>query len=235
VIVDRTNVRRVATFGVLFAGGLLVVLLGAHVTPGGYHGHFRYVSPHSYAPRPSLTIPAPASGTATADSLEHAGSSWVSVPLLLAVVAIMILIVVVLWISVPRPGRWARRRRVPAPAQPTAQQAAEDLARRLAHAVDAGFDELATGPVDDAIIACWLSLRDAAVAAGVEQRQSDTPEEFVSRVLESAQVRPAPLRELAQLYREARFSAHPMTETDRAAARAALQAVGADLLAGVRA
>jgi hypothetical protein len=73
------------------------------------------------------------------------------------------------------------------------------------------------------------------VAAGVEPRQSDTPDEFVRRVLESAQVRPAPLRELAELYREARFSAHPMTETDRAAARTALRAVGADLLAGVHA
>jgi type II secretory pathway pseudopilin PulG len=230
-----TNARRAAALGVLFAAALLVVVLGAHVTPGGYHGHFRYVPPHSFAPRPSLAIPATPSGTATSDSLEHAGSSWVSVPLLLAVVAIVILVVVVLWISVPRPGRWARRRRAAAPAQQTAQQAAEDLARQLARAVDAGYEDLAAGPVEDAIIACWLSLRDAALAAGVEPRQSDTPDEFVRRVLGSAQVRPAPLRELAELYREARFSAHPMTETDRAAARTALRAVGADLLAGVHA
>jgi hypothetical protein len=105
----------------------------------------------------------------------------------------------------------------------------------LANAVGAGFDELASGPVAEAIIACWLSMRDAAVAAGVEQRRSDTPEEFVSRVLESAQVRPAPLHELAQLYREARFSAHAMTDADRAAPPAALQAVGADLSAGAHA
>jgi hypothetical protein len=235
VTVERINARRVAGLGVLFAASMLVVLLGAHVTPRGYRGHVRYVAPHSYAPATPTNASAPAAASATPDSLNHPGSAWVSIPLLLGVAAAVIIVVAALWSSLPRPGRWARTRRRRAPASPTAHQAGADLAQRLADAVDAGMGALDDRPVADAIIACWLSLRDAAVAAGVERRQSDTSEEFVSRVLGSAQVRPAPLGELAQLYREARFSAHAMTEADRAAARAALRAVGADLVAGAHA
>lgn len=36
---ERINVRRVTGLGVLFAASMLVVLLGAHVTPRGYRGH----------------------------------------------------------------------------------------------------------------------------------------------------------------------------------------------------
>ncbi|MDQ2751196.1 MAG: DUF4129 domain-containing protein [Actinomycetota bacterium] len=233
--VPRADVGRLAALGVLFAVGTLLVVLAAHVTPQGYHGHVRYVAPHSFAPRSPDTTSAPASSATPTDSLERRANGWVSAPLLLGVAAILITAVLALLTNLSPPGRWARGRRQSAPREPSAQQAAEDLARRLAQAVDAGVDELADGPVAEAIIACWLLLRDAALAAGVEPRHSDTPEEFVSRVLASAQARPAPLRELSQLYREARFSAHAMTAADRAAARAALHAVRADLSAGVRA
>jgi hypothetical protein len=226
--------RRAAALGAVLAAGILVVLLGSHATPGGYHGTTRYVKPF-LGPKVRHPVPQP-SQDAVQRAHEHAGSPFVSIPLLLAVVAILIVVISILSWTVGLPGLPKRRRarqRDAAPDQPT--PAAEDLAGHLAQAVDAGLDTLGEGPVEDAVIRCWLVMRDAAIATGVVPRPSDTPEEFVRRVLASSQVHAAPLRDLADLYREARFSAHPMTEAHRTAARSALESVRADLQAGVRA
>ena len=62
--------------------------------------------------------------------------------------------------------------------------------------------------------------------------RADTPEEAVGRMLGAGGVRAEPLRRLADLYREARFSRHRMTETDVDAARAALTGILDDLRQG---
>jgi hypothetical protein len=99
----------------------------------------------------------------------------------------------------------------------------------LARAIDAGFDELERGPVTDAIIACWLRVEAATAGAGMTRQAAETSAEFADRVLGSYGAREQPLRRLAALYREARFSAHPMQEHNRTEARACLDAIRADL------
>ena len=60
-------------------------------------------------------------------------------------------------------------------------------------------------------------------------RPSDTAAEFVQRTLRSLDLDPRAIASLASLYREARFSEHPVGEDARAAARAALETLHADL------
>lgn len=99
----------------------------------------------------------------------------------------------------------------------------------LTAGIDAGFDALERGPASDAIIACWLHLEASATEVGLTKLPAETSAEFADRVLGSYRVRPEPLRRLAALYREARFSSHPTPEQAREAARECLEAIRDDL------
>lgn len=99
-------------------------------------------------------------------------------------------------------------------------------------AVGRSLRRIATGTPTDAIIACWVVLENAAERAGVERVPTETTAQFTARVV--AVRRGTPLSEtsllrLADLYREARFSRHPMTEVHRAEARAELEVLSAEL------
>ena len=72
----------------------------------------------------------------------------------------------------------------------------------------AGLAELARGPVDETIIACWVRLEDAVATAGVERLPSETPAELATRVLRELPVPEVATRRLLALYREARYSRH---------------------------
>lgn len=88
---------------------------------------------------------------------------------------------------------------------------------------------VARGVPSDAVIAAWVALEDACRAAGIRDDQSRTSTELVTAVLRSHRVERAPLDTLGGLYREARFSTHPIGEEHRSAARAALVQVQGDL------
>ena len=68
--------------------------------------------------------------------------------------------------------------------------------------------------------------------AGAPPRMADTPAEVLSRAIASGMVRSAPAATLTGLFRQARYSSHPMTETDRTAAIDALAQVRIDLGSG---
>lgn len=132
-----------------------------------------------------------------------------------------------------RPSGLRVRSRVPAPAVPDAADAAADERRRLQGQVLAGLADMEQdGDPRRAIIACWLGLERAAAAAGTPRAASETPADLATRVLAAHAVRPRALAVLAGLYREARYSVHPLTSAHRDTAREALQDVHADL-AGV--
>jgi hypothetical protein len=82
----------------------------------------------------------------------------------------------------------------------------------------------------DGIVACWLRLEEVVAASGVTLRPAETSTELATRVLQTLDVDPRAVARLAALYREARFSEHPMGEDGRAAARAALRTLHQDLL-----
>lgn len=99
--------------------------------------------------------------------------------------------------------------------------------KELSDAVDDGLAALASGPVDDVIIACWVRLEEAAAAGGVTRQPSETSAELAVRMLARFDVPDEPVERLLSLYRAARYSRHRLGEDDRAAAIASLREVGA--------
>ena len=78
------------------------------------------------------------------------------------------------------------------------------------------------GSPRNAIVAAWVRLEEFAAAQGLRRQPADTPAEFVARALASYSLDAAALDRLADLYREARFSEHPITERHRDDARECL-------------
>ncbi|MFC6705980.1 DUF4129 domain-containing protein [Flexivirga alba] len=90
------------------------------------------------------------------------------------------------------------------------------------------------GAPSNAVVACWVDLEQAVAQVGVERRPSETSAELTIRVLDALDVDRRALRTLGALYREARYSAHPLTEQDRASAQRALTTLHRSLLATTR-
>ena len=110
---------------------------------------------------------------------------------------------------------------------------AEPDAGPLAAALAAGARALHSDPDPRAaIIGCYAAMERSLADAGLPPQQADTPAEVLSRATESGLVRSASAGALTGLFRQARYSRHPMTEADRAAAIGALTQVQADLGSG---
>jgi hypothetical protein len=97
------------------------------------------------------------------------------------------------------------------------------------------LDALSYGTPAQGIIAAWTRLEATLREVGVTLPPSRTASEVCVEVLGRFDVAPDTLRTLADLYREARWSRHPLTEADRATAAAAYRALDADLRAIVTA
>ena len=98
-------------------------------------------------------------------------------------------------------------------------------------AVEAGLVELSDADADPrrAVIACWVRLERAAAAAGTPRLTGDSPTELVVRLLSGHRVSRRTLEGLADVYREARYATHPVTERSRQDALAALRQLRAEL------
>jgi hypothetical protein len=99
----------------------------------------------------------------------------------------------------------------------------------LVESADTRMALLQEGTPRNAIVACWVDLEDSASAAGLPRRPSETSAEYTVRVLRTWDIAPDAMGALAELYREARYSRHPLTERHRAAAVERLTAVHDDL------
>jgi hypothetical protein len=102
----------------------------------------------------------------------------------------------------------------------------------LARAAEVGLAEagdLSREP-REAIIACYAAMeRELENSPDVVPRESDTPTEVLARAVEHHALRADSATELVDLFEEARFSRHVMTEDHREAAVRALQLVLAEL------
>ena len=148
---------------------------------------------------------------------------------LLGVLLIVLVVATVRWVVKagiwPTPGRRAVRRRrdrriTALPEMPE---------RELAVDVGAARDALVGGSPRNAIVACWMQLERDVAAAGLPRDAAETSAEYVERVVSASSVEPGPIRELAALYREARFSLHDLGDGHRTRALAALNRVEAVL------
>jgi hypothetical protein len=101
-----------------------------------------------------------------------------------------------------------------------------DEQARVAQQVTADATEQETllreGDPRNGIVAAWHHFEVQGERAGVARRASETSSEYGLRILDLAEADDGSVNRLAELYREARFSDHPVTEEHRARALAAL-------------
>lgn len=104
----------------------------------------------------------------------------------------------------------------------------------LVVAAERGLAEVADlrrGP-REAIIACYVAMEEAlASTPGSAPLESDTPSEVLARAVTARALRADNAATLVELFAEARFSTHTMTETHRETAERALRTVLGELLA----
>ncbi len=156
--------------------------------------------------------------------------SWIAtLQPFIGVLLIVLVVIAMVSVRIARPlssfrwrrSRWWRSWQVAPLPEVTERELTVDVAAALA--------ALAAGSPRNAIVACWMQLESDAAKVGLPRMVAETPAEYVERVVVSSSVDPAPIKELAELYREARFSHHKLDDTDRARALDTLHRVEATL------
>ncbi|OWA12016.1 hypothetical protein B9W62_08235 [Streptomyces sp. CS113] len=154
-------------------------------------------------------------------STDHSSLPLHLVLVLLAAVAVVLVVVAVV--------RRLRRFGLRVPQRPglagTATQ--DDDARLLLSAVHSGRRALAGTGADAraAVIACYAAMEDALAASGVPRHASDSPADLLSRAAGAGFAPGSAAPRLTALFREARYSSHPMDASHRAAAADALEEI----------
>ncbi len=201
-------------------GTIVAVLFVAVATAGSVE--FADPSISSSGIPPDTTIPDTVLSIGTAESTE-----W-QVPGFLGVILRVVFFVgvaIIVWLVLRyawrhRPTlRWSRRRRP----RPVEFDVLDEVATAITADAEAQQLALRRGTPRNAIVECWLRLEAAVVAAGVPRRPADTSTDLMLRVLAERPIDPTAIANLAALYREARFSDHPMSEDSR---REAIDALG---------
>jgi hypothetical protein len=176
--------------------------------------------------KPHLTLPkVPAIRSTERPPTTGGGGSTFHIPigpilygLLIAV--LVAAVVISIW--------WSSRLR-----RPAAPLVIEDVdTEELQAAVAEG--RAALQAVDDAraaIIACYVAMERSLADRGTARTAADTPDELLARAVASGTVRGTAAGSLTALFYEARFSTHPLSADQRDAARAALDAISAELAA----
>lgn len=115
-------------------------------------------------------------------------------------------------------------------ASPNAPEAETPEARRLRHAVAAGLRALREHDEPrHAIIACYARLEHLLEDYGMPADAALTPQEYMGSALRGLDVPEAALAGLVGLFEQARYSLHPLDETDKEMAAAYLETIKAHL------
>ncbi|HEV2885684.1 MAG TPA: DUF4129 domain-containing protein [Jatrophihabitans sp.] len=157
-------------------------------------------------------------------------TSWVPWSFLHLMVASLVLLSVIALVValVPRLPRWRRSRPRRARARPV-ELAPDDLVREVSRTLASTMSQLAGGQIRDGVILCWHRLEQTAEAAGLRRSPAETSSELAEKLLATLPLSEAPLNRLAALYREARFSSHPIPAAAVDQARADLAQLRAEL------
>ncbi|WP_435174346.1 DUF4129 domain-containing protein [Actinacidiphila sp. bgisy145] len=214
---------------VLLAATLVVPLLilvlhrfgssGSHETG---QGHGRESSPFpSPQPDPAPT-PLPPRHAGHAGHSMHFGLTRILLGLGIALlVAVVVIAGLRLWRYVPRP---------PAAEAPATYATLDDEQERLVQAVDSGRRALLDGAdARAAVIACYAAMEESLADSGVARRASDSPQDLLERAVANGLPTGAAAAALTTLFREARYSTHPMDGSHRDRAAAALAEIADSL------
>ena len=83
-----------------------------------------------------------------------------------------------------------------------------------------------------AVVACYLRLLEIAANYGPERNSSETPAEYLRRVLSFTATAAVPAASLTGLFERARYSRQPVTESMRSEAIASLSSLQSELTFG---
>lgn len=221
-------------FAISLAGVVLVVLLvglAARAGPSGVtHG-----TPHDnlfHAPSTAPQHPAgQGAGAPKLRTLSHRPSTIPGAPFIGLVVRVA-LAVWVFWLLL-RGLIWlhddlqARRSNEPRPVEVQFEvlDDPEPLIEEMRRDADLQMELLLRGAPRNGIVACWERFEEQAERVGLARRPWETSSEFTLRLLESVAADDDAVSSLAALYREARFSEHEITESERDEAIAFLQRI----------
>ncbi|WP_280669319.1 MULTISPECIES: DUF4129 domain-containing protein [unclassified Kitasatospora] len=154
------------------------------------------------------------------------GHPAVSLEILVVLVALVALAaaVIMLWPSrrrkrAARPNRRPLRPETAAVVDEATLAEAVESARRALHGDDARA----------AVIACYAAMEQSLAASGTAREASDSPTDLLARVVANGILRDTDATELTELFREARYSSHPMSQPHLHRARTALDAIAATL------
>lgn len=208
--------------------GFALVALAARARPTAL-GSDVLTEDHGTGHPVTRSVPPPVEGTPRG----HPNGHTLRVPwsfLQMLVPSLLLLAVIGLLVAlVPRLPSWRRRSRPRRAPGPLVEPAPDDLARRVSDTLGATLSGLSGGHIRDAVLLCWHRLEQAVDAAGLRRPPADTSSELVERLLATLPLSEEPLYRLAALYREARFSSHPISEQAVTQARADLARLRTEL------
>lgn len=220
----------------------LLVTWAASIGPSGV---LTGDGPATHRAAPTPTRPTDTAATAPTRpplALPERGGAGGDQPVIRAILAVLAaalvlgLLVGLLFLARRLWERWVERRRPPPPPEHVEFDVLE-TPRRVADEIvrDAGHQRalLLDGSPRNAVVACWHRFEQQAAGAGVVRQDWETSAEFTLRVLDMVDADSTEVARLGALYREARFSGHPIDEQARSAALAALDAIHARLPARV--
>jgi hypothetical protein len=141
-------------------------------------------------------------------------------PVLYVTIALGVLVVVWFW--------WLRRNAPPAAAAGAELTAAEDVAATISDAID---DLEAEPDARAAVIAAYARMERTFDRRGLERRPSETPIEYLRRILVGLGSRAEPVARLTGLFEQAKFSDHLIDCSMKRDAIDALRAIRSDLQA----
>lgn len=125
--------------------------------------------------------------------------------------------------------RWLARQRLESREAREVAEEEELVALLEATSDEVRYQALSEGDPRNAVVACWVALEDAVHRSGLTPERSETAAELTHRVLARWDVDPGAITALSEVYREARFSRHPVTEEQRSTAVDALELIHLDL------
>jgi uncharacterized protein DUF4129 len=231
----------VSAVGAVIGSVLLVALLvtwAASIGPGAVltgDGPATHRAPSTQSPSDSV------SGSATAGPANRTTPRadpprlLVAVTLVLEVLLGLVVLYLVFRVGAWLVDRWRGRRRP----EPPSEEIDFDVLESTTLAVTDEIVRDATrqrelllgGTARNGIVECWHRFERQAAEAGLARRPWETSAEFTLRMLDLVAADSSAVSRFAALYREARFSDHPLDEHARSDAVAALDEIHAGLRA----
>ncbi|MCX4745511.1 DUF4129 domain-containing protein [Kitasatospora sp. NBC_01287] len=204
---DRLRAAALRLLPVLAVGLPVLLLLLRHWTPT-----------HSSPPEEAPTAPLP-------PHLAEGGSD----PLGFLKPVALVLLALLLAVGAVRV--WRLLRRLPKPRLPhgaTTRTRTDE--RELARAIASARRALLNAhDARTAVIACYLAMEDSLAASGIERRIADSPTDLLHRATTTGTLHGPAATTLTDLFREARYSQHPMDHTHLHHARTALDTIATQL------